>query len=409
MLSNVKEVEVRRSFHLPFPRHNRTTFIGIDTGLCTSCGSCVAECPRQVLGLTDFLGHCHVHVDRAPKCRGCHKCVQTCQHGAIQPRMDAASRRFSNPAGSVKRSFGMLLRLLSSKRAPWPAHVAVEPRRPPSPQHPDEAIVTFIGHSTFLIQTSLGNILTDPIYSERAGPLQFLGPRRVRQPGVAFDDLPEISLVLISHNHYDHLDLPTLRALDRRFHPLFVTPLKNGPLLKSAGILRVQQLNWWEHAATVTPRISLTPAQHFSARTLFDRNRALWGGFVISTGPLRIFFAGDTGYGRHFRDIHKRYGPVDLALLPIGAYEPRWFMKDIHMNPAEAVQAHLDLEARQSIGMHFGTFRLAQEGIADPVADLEREPLARQLLGKSFRTLDVGGSLRLGGPRLDNRRTAAVA
>jgi L-ascorbate metabolism protein UlaG (beta-lactamase superfamily) len=260
-----------------------------------------------------------------------------------------------------------------------------------------------------LIQTSLGNILTDPIYSERAGPLQFLGPRRVRQPGVAFDDLPEISLVLISHNHYDHLDLPTLRALDRRFHPLFVTPLKNGPLLKSAGILRVQQLNWWEHAATVTPRISLTPAQHFSARTLFDRNRALWGGFVISTGPLRIFFAGDTGYGRHFRDIHKRYGPVDLALLPIGAYEPRWFMKDIHMNPAEAVQAHLDLEARQSIGMHFGTFRLAQEGIADPVADLEREPLARQLLGKSFRTLDVGGSLRLGGPRLDNRRTAAVA
>jgi L-ascorbate metabolism protein UlaG (beta-lactamase superfamily) len=297
----------------------------------------------------------------------------------------------------VEQSFWMVPRFLFSKRTPWPSHVPVEPRRPPPPAHPDEAIVTFIGHSTFLIQTSLGNILTDPIYSERAGPMKFVGPRRVRRPGIAFDDLPQISMVLVSHNHYDHLDLPTLRALDRRFHPLFVTPLENGAVLKPDGIRRVQELDWWEDATTTAPGIWLTPAQHFSSRGLFDRNRALWGGFVISTPSLRIFFAGDTGYGRHFREIRERYGRVDLALLPIGAYEPRWFMEAIHMNPAEAVQAHLDLEARQSIGMHFGTFRLALEGIEDPVTDLEKELLAREVPSKSFQTLGFGDSLRLGG------------
>jgi L-ascorbate metabolism protein UlaG (beta-lactamase superfamily) len=321
----------------------------------------------------------------------------TCRQGAIQPRIDGSGRRFSNPGGIVPQSLSAVLRLVLSKRTPWPSRVPVEVRRPPSPQHPGEAIVTFVGHSTFLIQTSLGNVLTDPIYSDRAGPGKFLGPRRVRQPGVAFGDLPDVSIVLVSHNHYDHLDLATLRALDRRFHPLFVTPLRNGPLLKSAGILRVRELGWWEDAAAIAPGISLTPAQHFSSRTPFDRNRALWGGFVVSTPSLRIFFAGDTGYGPHFRQIRERYGPVDLALLPIGAYEPRWFMKAIHMNPAEAVCAHADLEARRSIGMHFGTFRLAHEGIADPVAALEKELEGRQVPCDSFRTLEFGESFRLGG------------
>lgn len=286
-------------------------------------------------------------------------------------------------------SFGMVVRMLLSKRTPWPAQVPVQPRRPPSPQQPGEVIVTFIGHSTFLIQTGSGNILLDPVYAQRAGPVRFLGPRRVRQPGVAFGDLPNISTVLVSHNHYDHCDLTTLGALDRKFHPLFVTPLRNGPLLRSAGVRRIHELDWWKTAAD----ISLTPARHFSARGLFDRNRALWGGFIIATGNLRIFFAGDSGYGDHFREIRERYGPLDLALLPIGAYEPRWFMKDIHMNPAEAVQAHLDLEARQSIAMHFGTFRLTNEGIDDPVNGLERELQVRQVPRTSFRTLDFGESV----------------
>ena len=220
------------------------------------------------------------------------------------------------------------------------------------------AVVTFIGHSTFLIQTAAGNILTDPMSSQRAGPLNLLGPRRVRQPPVRFDDLPPISTILLSHNHYDHCDLRTLRMLADRFDPIVVTPLGNAALVRSAGIRRVEELDWWQSAKTCAWPIVLTPARHFSARTPLDRNRALWGGFMLTAGRARVFFAGDSGYAPLFRDIRQRPGPIGLALLPIGAYEPRWFMQAVHMNPAEAVQAHLDLEAAESIGMHFGTFQL---------------------------------------------------
>jgi L-ascorbate metabolism protein UlaG (beta-lactamase superfamily) len=304
-------------------------------------------------------------------------------------------RRFFNPTGAQGQPFRRVPRLLLTKRTRWPDHVAVTPRRPPPLEGPDDAVVTFVGHATLLIQTSAGNVLTDPVYAERASPLTFAGPRRVRPPGVAFDDLPAISVVVVSHNHYDHCDLRTLAALDRRSGPLFVTPLGNGPLLESAGIRRVEELDWWQDAAATAPRVTLTPAQHFSSRGPFDRNRALWGGFVISAGSRRIFFAGDTGYAPHFREIRRRFGPVDLALLPIGAYEPRWFMKDVHVDPAEAVQAHLDLEARQSIGMHFGTFQLTPEGIDDPVLALGEALRARQVPSGRFRTLDFGESLRL--------------
>jgi L-ascorbate metabolism protein UlaG (beta-lactamase superfamily) len=304
-------------------------------------------------------------------------------------------QRFFNPTGAGGQPVWMVPRLLLASRAPWPAHVPVRPRRPPSRHDPDDVIVTFVGHATFLIQAGAGSILTDPIYSERASPVAFAGPRRVRQPAVAFDDLPDISVVVVSHNHYDHCDLPTLQALDRRFKPRFVTPLANGSLLKSVGIRRIEELDWWQDAATTAMPITLTPAQHFSARSPFDRNRALWGGFVIAAGGRRIFFAGDTGYAPHFHQVRERFGPIDLALLPIGAYEPRWFMKDVHMNPAEAVQAHVDLDARQSIGMHFGTFQLTPEAITDPVTALEAALRARQMANRRFRTLDFGESLRL--------------
>lgn len=284
--------------------------------------------------------------------------------------------------------------MLLTKRAPWPAHVPVEPRRPQTPG-PNDVIVTFIGHATVLIQTHNGALITDPIYSSRASSVTFAGPRRVRAPGITFDDLPEIAGVLLSHNHYDHCDLRTLRALDRRFHPQGVTPLNNGRFLRSAGVRRVTELDWWEATAIAALSITLTPAQHFSARTLFDRNRALWGGFLVQGAGRRIFFAGDSGYGPHFREIRVRLGPIDLAILPIGAYEPRWFMKDIHMNPAEAVQAHLDLEARQSIAMHFGTFQLTPEAIDDPVIALGSALGARRVPTGQFRTLEVGDSLRI--------------
>ena len=257
-------------------------------------------------------------------------------------------------------------------------------------------IATFVGHATFLIQTAGGALLTDPVYSRRVSPLSFAGPRRVRAPGVAFDDLPPVAAVLVSHNHYDHCDLSTLRALERRFAPAFVAPLGNARLLRSAGLRRVEELDWWQQTAVGSLGIRLTPAQHFSARGPLDRDRALWGGFLIEAGRHRVFFAGDSGYAGHFREIGERSGPIDLALLPIGAYEPRWFMKDVHLNPAEAVQAHLDLGARLSLAMHFGTFQLTPEGIDEPLAGLRHALHAARLPESCFRALDFGESLRLG-------------
>jgi L-ascorbate metabolism protein UlaG (beta-lactamase superfamily) len=282
--------------------------------------------------------------------------------------------------------------MLLERRTPWPSRID-EPPQLPAPLDGANAVLTFIGHATFLIQTAAGNILTDPMYSQRAGPI-LVGPRRVRQPAVRFDDLPPISIVLLSHNHYDHCDLATLRMLAERDRPVVITPLGNGALVRSTGIRRVEELDWWDDATTPMP-ITVTPAHHFSARTPFDRNRALWGGFVISVAKMRIYFAGDTAYRPYFVDIKQRLGPVDLALLPIGAYEPRWFMHAVHMNPIEAVQAHLDLDAAQSIGMHFGTFQLTTEGIDEPVTGLRDACAARNVASSRFRTLGFGDSLRL--------------
>jgi L-ascorbate metabolism protein UlaG (beta-lactamase superfamily) len=305
-------------------------------------------------------------------------------------------RRFFNPNGANGQPFWRVPRLLLTPRTRWPSEVPVEPRRPPTPG-PGEVVVTFVGHATFLIQAAGINVLIDPVYYRRASPVPFAGPRRVRAPGVRFDDLPPISLVLLSHNHYDHCDLGTLQLLEWRFHPPVVTPLGNGRLLRSAGIRRVEELDWWGRANAAPVPITVTPAQHFSARGPFDRNRSLWGGFLIEIGGQRILHAGDSGYGLHFKEIAQRLGPIDLALLPIGAYEPRWFMKDIHLNPAEAVQGHLDLAARQSIAMHFGSFQLTPEGIDEPVRELAKALGKCGVPAERFRVVEVGESVSLGG------------
>jgi L-ascorbate metabolism protein UlaG (beta-lactamase superfamily) len=225
--------------------------------------------------------------------------------------------------------------------------------------------VTFVGHSTFLIQAAGVTLLVDPVFSDRAGPFGLLGPRRVRRPGIALADLPSVDVILVSHNHYDHCDLATLRALKRSFDPQFVTPAGNVRTLRKTGSSRAIELDWWDSATVAGVTVTVTPAQHFSARTPWDRNRALWGGFSIHIGGRHVYFAGDTGYMRHFRAIRERIGAIDLAILPIGAYEPRWFMQSLHMNPADAVQAHTDLGSPLAIASHFGTFRLTAEGIDD--------------------------------------------
>jgi L-ascorbate metabolism protein UlaG (beta-lactamase superfamily) len=283
-------------------------------------------------------------------------------------------------------------RLLRREFTPWPKDIP-----PPQTPVPPEGIpagriaVTFIGHSSFLLQLPGLNILTDPVFATRAGPFGVLGPKRVRPAALRLGQLPRIDVVVLSHNHYDHLDLTALRWLSQRHHPAIVTTLGNGGWLENRGVDRVTELDWWQsyHAAPDLEAIC-TPAQHFSARTPWDKARTLWGGFMLRTAAGLIFFAGDTGWAPHFAEISARLGAPALALIPIGAYEPRWFMQSVHMNPDEAVRAHRALGARQSIGMHFGTFHLTDEGIDEPVRALAVARTAQTVADEAFTTLEFG-------------------
>jgi L-ascorbate metabolism protein UlaG (beta-lactamase superfamily) len=229
------------------------------------------------------------------------------------------------------------------------------------------------------------------MWSDRASPVGWAGPRRVRRPGVAFDDLPDIHVVLVSHNHYDHMDLPTLRRLRDRFDPCFITTLGNRRYLRRRGLDRVEELDWWQSLEAVPGlKVTLTPARHFSARGLFDRNRTLWGGFLLNRGSLQVYFAGDSAYDDHFREVRRRAGPIDLALLPFAAYEPRWFFAAAHVDPAEAVQAHLDLDPGQTLGMHHGTFQLTDESIDEPARALHEELTRRGVDPGRFRVPGFG-------------------
>jgi L-ascorbate metabolism protein UlaG (beta-lactamase superfamily) len=232
--------------------------------------------------------------------------------------------------------------------------------------------VTFVNHSTVLVQMDGINVLTDPIWSERCSPVSFAGPRRVVAPGLCFEQLPPIDVVLVSHNHYDHLDLPTLRRLADERRPRIFVPLGNRGTLDRAGVDGSEELGWWR-SANVRDGVEVyaVPAQHFSGRGLFDRDRGLWAGFVV-TGPAgAMYFAGDTGFGPQFGQIRERFGPPRLALLPIGAYRPEWFMSRVHMSPDEALRAHEILDAGTSVGIHFGTFRLADDGQDEPAERIE--------------------------------------
>lgn len=247
------------------------------------------------------------------------------------------------------------------------------PPGPAPPRRVADLRVTFVNHATLLIQTSGVNVLTDPVWSRRVSPVSWAGPRRRRPPGVAFEDLPQIDLVLLSHDHYDHLDLPTLARLERRDRPSYFCGLAVDEILRKNGLSEVLPLDWWESvAARRGLSVTSVPVQHFSGRTPFDRNRTLWTGFVLSGSAGNVFFAGDTGYGPHFAEISKRIPEIRLALLPIGAYKPAWFMGPVHCSPEEALAAHRDLAATTSVGMHYGTFELADDGQDEPREEIER-------------------------------------
>jgi len=276
-------------------------------------------------------------------------------------------KRFYNPDGQVAPGFLDGLRWsLTSRREPSARFVSdVEASKPPASVEGNELRVTIINHSTVLLQQFGINILTDPVWSERASPFTWIGPRRRRQAGVRLEDLPRIDIVLLSHNHYDHLDLFALRSLPSHSQCRFVVPARVGQLLRAHGIGPVHELDWGE-SVEFAVTIHCVPAVHFSARGLFDRNRTLWCGYVIQTADRMIYFAGDTAFSDHFARIRERFGSPRLALLPIGAYEPRWFMSPVHMGPEEAVQAHRILGARTSIAIHHGTFQLGEDGIDNP-------------------------------------------
>jgi L-ascorbate metabolism protein UlaG (beta-lactamase superfamily) len=300
------------------------------------------------------------------------------------------------PAGPGRRRGGLIAMLrwrFMGERKPWPPQPP-DPAPGGDPQAlppPGSVSLTFIGHSTFLLRWAGLTILTDPIFSERCSPLSWAGPKRARPPGRALAELPKVDLLLVSHNHYDHMDLQSLRALRRRDDPQVVTPLGNKVHLAKAGLDRVEELDWWQ--STTLPgdiRVTATPARHFSARTLRDRGRSLWSGFMLEAGGQRLFFAGDSGAGQHWAEIGQRLGAPGLALIPIGAYEPRSIMAAVHVNPAEAVAAHQALGAARSIGMHFGTFQLTDEAIGAPPAALAEARAAAGLGDTAFVTLGFG-------------------
>lgn len=264
-----------------------------------------------------------------------------------------------------------------------------------------ETSATFIGHSTVLLRVGGVTVLTDPIFSERASPFSFLGPKRVLPPGIEIEKLPPIDVVLISHGHYDHLDRASVRRLHRRYgsRTLFVAPLGVGSLLRRWGISNVVELDWWESHTYRGLDLTLTPARHWSARSFHDRNRMLWGGFAAFADSFSFYFAGDSGYGSHFLETRQRLAPrerngvlFDLALMPIGAYEPRRIMKEHHMNPEEAVAAHREIGARRSIAIHWGCFQLTDEALDEPPIRLADARTEAGLADSDFVALPVGGS-----------------
>jgi L-ascorbate metabolism protein UlaG (beta-lactamase superfamily) len=301
-------------------------------------------------------------------------------------------RRFFNPNAPQVRGFRDLLRWTwTSRPERSPPFVPdVEPSKPPARVEGNELRVTLVNHSTVLLQHRGGNILTDPIWSQRASPLLWAGPRRRREPGVRWDDLPPIDLVLLSHNHYDHLDVATLRRLAERGPLRFVVPVGVGRLVRALKVAQVEELDWGDSVALDSRTVHSVPALHFSARGLFDRNRTLWCGYFIEAGEFTAYFAGDTAFGPHFAQIRERFGRPHLALLPIGAYEPRWFMSPVHMGPEDAVRAHEILGAGTSIAIHHGTFQLGDEAIDTP-----KQVLRESTTDDSFLVLKNGESVTL--------------
>ena len=344
---------------------------------------------------------------------------------AVNPYYDPAKPHHTregfknNYTASVNQSFGALVRWQIEKRQqglPKPPATPIPQQAPdlkaiqayapayaaPAAAKPGPAI-TWIGHASMLVQAGGLNVLTDPVLSQRASPVQFIGPSRAQPPGIALADLPPIDVVVVSHNHYDHLDTDSVQAIAARSAAtgrptLFLVPLGVKSWFASRGITHVIEMDWWDSHVYRGVEFNFTPVQHWSARSFGDRSQTLWGGYAVFAPDLHWYFSGDTGYSKDFADTRARFasrqagqgGGFDLALIAVGAYEPRWFMSGQHVNPAEAVQIHQDLGAKRSVGVHWGTFELTDEPLDQPPQDLAAARTAKGLKDEDFSVMAVG-------------------
>jgi L-ascorbate metabolism protein UlaG (beta-lactamase superfamily) len=302
---------------------------------------------------------------------------------------------FVDPDGMPPKSFPDLVRWwFSNGKSPWPARAPSRFTDTPPPRVTQGLRISYVGHASLLMQTAGLNILIDPVWSERASPVSFAGPKRVNDPGIPFASLPPIDVVLVSHNHYDHLDAATLSDLAAAHRPRVITPLGNDAIMREHDPAIAAEAHDWHDTVDLGNRVTVTlvPLRHWSARGFLDRNKALWAGFVIATPAGRIYHVADSGYGegRHFRAARERYGPFRLAVLPIGAYEPRWFMRDQHMNPEETVKAFADCGAELALAHHHGTFHLTDEPIDAPEQTLIKARTAAEIAPERFRVLKPG-------------------
>jgi len=314
--------------------------------------------------------------------------------GPVSDHFDGV--RFSDPHGMAPKDFRDFLRWrMAGRGVPWPAWAPSPHRdRPPGRVAGKRLRVGYVGHASLLVQAGGLNVLIDPVWSARASPVGFAGPKRVNEPGIAFAALPPIDAVLVSHAHYDHLDAATLSRLAEVHRPQVITPLGNDAVMRAHDArITVEAFDWHQRVELgADMAVTLVPLRHWSARSLFDRNMTLWAGFVIETPAGRIYHVADSGYGEgfRFREARMRYGPFRLAILPIGAYEPRWFMRDQHMNPEEAVQAFRDCGAESALAHHYGTFKLTDEAIDAPVTALAAARKAAGIAEDRFRALMPG-------------------